>query len=91
MVRQQATSADETVSYEVHRPAHIRGRRLGQRLALEQTDPFALAPPYDQASFAVEAIDALAIDLPAVSTQTQIHAPVAIAALDRSNLLDART
>src|SRR5579864_3615923 len=60
----EAPSADEAVGNEVHRPAHVRGRRLGQRLALERANPFALAPPYGQASLAIEAVDALAIDLP---------------------------
>jgi len=69
MVRQQATSADETVSYEVHRPAHIGTGRLGQRLALEDADAFALAPPHRQASIAVKTIDALTVDLPAFAPQ----------------------
>jgi hypothetical protein len=84
-------TAVEPVGHEVHGPVRDRrGRlRLRQRLALEYADPFALVPPNGQASPVIEAIDALAIDLPTFATQTQIHPSIDIAPLDRGNLLDA--
>ena len=65
--------------------------RLRQRLTLDNADPLAFAPTYGQSRMPIKAVDAFAVDLPAFTSQPQIHQPIPVAALYRGNLLDSRS
>jgi len=82
--------ASQTIAHEIHRPAVVGDLRLGQRLAFERSDAFALTPPHRQSRFAIQPIGEFAVHSPPFSTQLDVNASITITTLLRRDLADPR-
>ena len=63
------TAVAQAVGDEVPRPADVQCDRLGQRLAFNDADALALAPPYRESLLTVESLHAFAVHHEALAVQ----------------------